>query len=166
MGSWEMYQGVSRDIRNSYEDIDNIVCTSQVALLKVALEVKRLFDWRSLTKLQAHSGRASRQLQLHLPHPLHLIAMSDPTKVAIAVPSKDPKAKKQEESDKEEGTSKKDDKKDEDKSEGEGDELVSLSHSEQSIYTKHLSQSEEDLQLRSELEMLVARLKVSHSTPC
>ncbi|KIK70142.1 hypothetical protein GYMLUDRAFT_34615 [Collybiopsis luxurians FD-317 M1] len=68
--------------------------------------------------------------------------MSDPTKVAIPVPSKDPKAKKPEEADKEEGTSKL--KKDEEKKdgEGEGDEL-----------------SEEDLQLRSELEMLVERLK-------
>ncbi|KAE9388117.1 26S proteasome regulatory complex, non-ATPase subcomplex, Rpn1 subunit [Gymnopus androsaceus JB14] len=75
--------------------------------------------------------------------------MSDPTKVAIAVPSKDPKAKKPEETDKEEGTSKKSedkDKKDEDKPEGEGDEL-----------------SEEDLQLRSELEMLVERLKESNT---
>ncbi|KAE9389869.1 hypothetical protein BT96DRAFT_1002834 [Gymnopus androsaceus JB14] len=42
--------------------------------------------------------------------------MSDPTKVAIGVPSKDPKAKKPEETDKEEGVSKKSDKdkKDED----------------------------------------------------
>ncbi|KAJ3729702.1 armadillo-type protein [Lentinula raphanica] len=65
--------------------------------------------------------------------------MSDPTKIAIPVPSKDPQAKKKDQADKEEGTSKSVEKKDEEK---EGDEL-----------------SEEDLQLRSELEMLVERLK-------
>ncbi|KAJ3898257.1 armadillo-type protein [Lentinula edodes] len=67
--------------------------------------------------------------------------MSDPAKFAIPVPSKDPASKKPDQTDKEEGTSKLEVKKDEEK---DGDEL-----------------SEEDLQLRSELEMLVERLKES-----
>ncbi|KAF5362663.1 hypothetical protein D9758_009578 [Tetrapyrgos nigripes] len=73
--------------------------------------------------------------------------MPEATEFAIKVTSEDPKKKKkEEEEDKAEGTSKPqtDGKKDE--KEGEGDEL-----------------SEEDLQLRSELEMLVERLKESNT---
>ncbi|KAK7042997.1 proteasome regulatory particle base subunit [Paramarasmius palmivorus] len=77
--------------------------------------------------------------------------MPQPTEFAIQVTSEDPKKKKEKESDKEEGSSKalkdgKNDGKDEKGKETEGEEL-----------------SEEDLQLRSELEMLVERLKESNT---
>ncbi|KAF7349265.1 26S proteasome regulatory subunit RPN1 [Mycena sanguinolenta] len=74
--------------------------------------------------------------------------MPDSTDFAIQVPSEDPKKKDQKDKDKEEGSSKltkdsKENKKDgKDAKEGEGEEL-----------------SEEDLQLRNELEMLAERLK-------
>ncbi|KAJ7336346.1 armadillo-type protein [Mycena albidolilacea] len=74
--------------------------------------------------------------------------MPDSTEFAIEVPSEDPKKKGEKEKDKEEGSSKltkdsKDKKTDgKDAKEGEGEEL-----------------SEEDLQLRNELEMLAERLK-------
>ncbi|KAK7019046.1 26S proteasome regulatory subunit RPN1 [Favolaschia claudopus] len=78
--------------------------------------------------------------------------MPDSTDFAIQVPSEDPKKKGDKDKDKEEGSSKltkdsKDQKKDgKDAKEGEGEEL-----------------SEEDLQLRNELEMLAERLKESNT---
>ncbi|KAJ7512053.1 armadillo-type protein [Mycena galericulata] len=78
--------------------------------------------------------------------------MSDPTEQTISVTSEDPKKKDQKDKDKEEGSSKltKDSKQKKpdgkDANEGEGEEL-----------------SEEDLQLRNELEMLAERLKESNT---
>ncbi|KAJ8073879.1 proteasome regulatory particle base subunit [Marasmius tenuissimus] len=75
--------------------------------------------------------------------------MPEPTEFAIKVTSEDPKKKKEkeEDKDKQEGTSKDGNKPKEDGKENEGDEL-----------------SEEDLQLKSELEMLVERLKESDTS--
>ncbi|KAJ7755387.1 armadillo-type protein [Mycena maculata] len=78
--------------------------------------------------------------------------MPDSTEQTISVPSEDPKKKDEKEKDKEEGSSKltkdsKEKKQDgKDAKEGEGEEL-----------------SEEDLQLRNELEMLAERLKESNT---
>ncbi|KAJ7770509.1 26S proteasome regulatory complex non-ATPase subcomplex Rpn1 subunit [Mycena metata] len=76
--------------------------------------------------------------------------MPDATKFAIEVPSEDPKKKDEKDKDKAEGSSKltKDSQKKDSKdaAEGEGEEL-----------------SEEDLQLRNELEMLAERLKESNT---
>ncbi|KAJ7136028.1 armadillo-type protein [Mycena epipterygia] len=78
--------------------------------------------------------------------------MSNPTEFSIQVTSEDPKKKDEKEKDKEEGSSKltkdsKEKKQDgKDAKEGEGEEL-----------------SEEDLQLRNELEMLAERLKESNT---
>jgi 26S proteasome regulatory subunit N1 len=82
--------------------------------------------------------------------------MPEPTKAAIAVPSKDPKKK---EIDEKNGAASK--KKPDEK---EGEELVRCIQSIAALELKLVYQSEEDLQLRGELEMLVERLKVRTSS--
>ena len=78
--------------------------------------------------------------------------MPEPTKAAIAVPSKDIKKK---ETDEKNGAASK--KKPDEK---EGEELVRGIEPTTALELKLSHQSEEDLQLRGELEMLVERLKV------
>ena len=84
--------------------------------------------------------------------------MPDPTKLSIPVPSDDPKKKKQEEKggDVQDIAAKK---KDEEK---EGEELVrTLLWLGRTMLTIRAGQSEEDIQLKNELEMLIERLRVS-----
>ena len=84
--------------------------------------------------------------------------MPEPTKAAIAVPAQDPKKKKPEEKPEEDvkdGAPKKDEEK-------EGEELVrTLLWLERIMLTIRAGQSEEDIQLKNELEMLIERLRVS-----
>lgn len=96
--------------------------------------------------------------------------MPDQSKVAISVPSEDPKKKKkpeeEEKDDKKPGSSTQKDGKgtgSKDDKEGDGDELVIYPSILWSSLTEPL-QSEEDLQLKGELEMLAERLKVSISS--
>lgn len=85
-----------------------------------------------------------------------------PTKFAIPVPSEDPKKKKQEEKAENGDASAAKKPKEEEK---DGEDLVRPHARAKLLFHLHVAlQSEEDLQLKNELEMLIERLRVR--SPC